>query len=254
MEIYNKFAQVYDKMGHDAFSIDMVSYTEKLLRRFRFIPGEGLELCCGTGTALRLFAEAGMKMTGLDQSAVMVRRARTKTKGLNVRIVRQSLPRFFIPDSRNRRRPAQFDLVTCYYDSLNYMKSERELGDTFKSVARHMRPGGHFIFDMNTPRALNLLWDSEVWGDARDDLAWVWRSHYDRNTASSTLMATFFSKQGKLWKRYDEKHVEYGYSNTAIKRLLREAGFTVRGYFKCLTFEPVDKKTYRICAVARKRT
>jgi len=194
-----------------------------------------------------------MKMTGLDQSPDMVRCARAKTKGMNVTVVRQILPRFFIPETKGSRHPAQFDLVTCFYDSLNYMKSEQDLGTAFKSVARHLRPGGYFVFDMNTARALKLLWDSEIWGDARDDLAWVWRSNFDDKTVSSTLVATFFTRNGKLWRRYDETHIEYAYSNGAIKKMLREAGFVVAGYFKCLTFDPVDAKTYRICAVARRK-
>ncbi|UCC43615.1 MAG: class I SAM-dependent methyltransferase [Candidatus Zixiibacteriota bacterium] len=250
-KIFNKFASVYDRMGQDHFSVDMVDYTETLLRRFKIKPDDGLDLCCGTGTALKLFADAGIAMTGLDRSAAMLRQARNKLRGRTVKLVNQSLPRFRIADSRGRT--VRFDLVTCFYDSLNYLRNERELKAAFRSVQRHLRPEGWFIFDMNTPEALKTIWGSDTYCDVGNKLAWIWRSAYHRRSKSSTLETTFFVKSGRNWKRFDETHVEHAYSNGAIRHLLRETGFQVKGFYDCLTFDKPTKKTTRICVVARRK-
>jgi len=249
---YNKFAAVYDRMGADRFSVDMVKYTAKIMRRFRIDASDGLDLCCGTGTAMLHLTELGLSMSGLDQSRSMLKQARAKLSKHEVKLYRGTLPRFSICEKRKPVRLRRFDLVTCFYDSLNYLKNEMELKAAFRSVYRHLVPGGWFVFDMNTPEALKVIWGSQIWGGVENDLAWIWRNSYDRQKGLAELTATFFVKSGRHWQRFDELHVEKGYSNRTIRRLLREVGFEVKGLYRCLTFEKPTSKTYRICVVAQR--
>jgi SAM-dependent methyltransferase len=250
---YVKFADVYDKMKADTHSIRMTETTFKIMRRFKIQAEEGLDLCCGTGTALKVFAESGMKMAGLDRSRRMLAAARKKLKGLGVELFCQSLPRFSIPARRRSAKTRQFDLVTSFFDSLNYLLTARDLAAAFRSVNRHLKRGGWFIFDMNTPAAMKALWDEKVQAEALKDLAWVWKAEYDPKRQAGDCLATFFVKKGRGWQRFDELHRERAYPNSAIKKMLRQAGFTVRGFYRCHTFEPPTRDTYRICAVAQKR-
>jgi SAM-dependent methyltransferase len=132
------------------------------------------------------------------------------------------------------------------------MKNERELKAAFRSVYRHLVPGGWFIFDMNTPEALKVLWGSSTWGDAQEALAWIWKNEYNGEKLSAECTATFFVRSGRYWKRFDEVHIERAYSNRVLRRLLREVGFDVRGSFRCLTFERPTRDTLRVCVVARR--
>jgi len=250
--VYNKFAAVYDRMGADSFSVDMVKYTVKIMRRFRIDASDGLDLCCGTGTAMLHLIEHGLNMSGLDQSQAMLRQARKKLSKHSVELHRGTLPRFTIGEKRNPARPRRFDLITCFYDSLNYLRNERELKAAFRSVYRHLAPGGWFVFDMNTPEGLRVIWGSQIWGGVENDLAWLWRNSYDREKGSAELAATFFVKSGSHWQRFDELHIEKGYGNRIIRRLLREVGFEVKGLYRCLTFEKPTRRTYRICVVAKR--
>ena len=56
----------------------------------------------------------------------------------------------------------------------------------------------------------------------------------------------------ELWERFDEEHVERAYDNKTIRRLIREAGFVIKGYYRCFSFERPKKDSYRICVVAKK--
>jgi len=247
---YHRFAEVYDRMGADSFSLRMAEYTMRILRRLEFRPADGLDICCGTGSAIRYFAEHGLRMTGVDRSRWMLTQARRKLKGQSVRLYCQALPKL---DIRERGRTKQFDLATSFYDSLNYLTTEQALGATFKAVWRHLRPGGYFIFDMNTPHALKTIWGSPTtYAGVKDDLAWIFRNHYHADTVSADCLTTFFVKDGSRWVRFDETHTEQGYPDSAIKSLLRQSGFRIRGYYRCLSFEKPGRTTDRICAVARR--
>ena len=249
---YTKFSRVYDLMGADRHSANMVEYTYKIFRRFKIKPSNGLDLCCGTGTAISLFLDQGLPMAGLDQSASMLAVAAKKLAGRKVKLYRKSLPKFKIPKMVDSNKIQKFDLITCFYDSLNYLRNARELKAAFRSTYRHLNNGGWFIFDMNTPAALRIVWGGQIYADARDDLAWVWKNTFYEKTMSATCYTTFFVKREKLWERFDEEHVEKAYDNDTIKQLLRNAGFQIKGFYRCFSFEKPKKGTYRICGVVRK--
>jgi SAM-dependent methyltransferase len=251
---YTRLAEYYETIVTDHFSRHMVEYTFRILRRFRFQPESVLELCCGTGTAAVMFAEHGFNVTGLDGSKEMLKiaGAKARAKRLSIRFVNQQLPDFEITSGRPQTIQS-FDLVTCYFDSLNYLLKERELKKCFKAVNNHLNPGGLFIFDMNTYRGLKFIWPKNINAGFRDDYAWVWKAGFDDRRRIADLRAVFFAKKGKGWERFEEMHRERAYSNSTIKKLLRETGFDVSGFFRCFKFVKPDSRTTRFAAVARKK-
>ena len=251
-EPYSQLSKIYDRMGADEHSIRMTENCNQIFRRFKIAPREGLELCCGTGTALGLLADGGIEMSGLDGSAHMLAVAAKKLRGRGIKLYQKTLPRFRLLDNASSNRTRRFDLVTCFYDSLNYLKNGRELQAAFRSVYRHMLPGGWFIFDMNTAAALKIIWGGQVFADAWDDIAWVWKNEYDEKKQSAACHTINFVKKGKLWERFDEVHVERAYDNDKIQAMLRNAGFEVMGYYRCFSFLKATRNTYRICGVARR--
>jgi SAM-dependent methyltransferase len=248
-KIYQRFAEVYDAMGADQHSRYMVEYTYRIARKFGLDIATVLDLCCGTGSALRLYSELGWNATGIDASPAMLAAAKQKLKKYKVTLYHQALPRFEIPVPGDG-----FDLVTSFYDSLNYMLTKADLKAAFRSAFRHLRPGGLFVFDMNTAEALKVIWDGHIYADTRDDLAWVWKNVYDPSAQTADCIATFFVKTGHHWERFTEIHTERAYPNSEIKKLLRDVGFVIKGFYRCRTFEPAAAKSYRICAVAQKPT
>ncbi len=252
---YESFSQVYDQMGHDRFSVSMAEYTLKLLGRFGYQPADGLDLCCGTGSAVGVFCDHGLSMSGLDRSKPMLRAARRKLRHRRVQLYHQELPRFDIrlPTASKRSRRQRFDLVTCFFDSLNYLKGERQLGAAFRSVYRHLKPGGWFVFDLNTVHMFKTLWvNGQPCSGIQDDIAWVFRSTFHRDSDSVDLLLTFFVKKGRRWDRFDEVHRQRAYPNTLIRALLRDAGLQVKGFYRCFTFQKPGRTARKICVAARR--
>ena len=251
-KVYRRFAGVYDQLNADLFSVEMAQKTFDLIERFEIPVENCLDLCCGTGTAVKIFSEAGFLAEGLDGSADMLKAARIKLKRQKPKLYCQKLPRFAIPEKRGSRKLKKYDLITSFFDSLNYMLTSKDLKATFRSVSQHLDRGGHFIFDMNTPHALRYMWDDQVHTDLKEDIGIIWQSRYNPLTKSAACYATFFVKEGRHWTRFDEVHVEAGYSNSEIRRLLKETGFRVRGLYNCRTMDRPTRETNRICVVVQK--
>jgi ubiquinone/menaquinone biosynthesis C-methylase UbiE len=89
---YRKLSTIYDRMGADQHSLKMTEYCRQIFRRFKIHPESGLDLCCGTGTALKVFADWGISMSGLDRSTPMLALAARKLSGRGIRLYQKSLP------------------------------------------------------------------------------------------------------------------------------------------------------------------
>lgn len=256
--IYRLFADVYDRMSADAHSLRMVPYTMRILRRFKFHGSRGLDLCCGSGSATLALAEEGLQMYGLDGSPSMLKHARAKLGRVpralakKIRFTQGILPDF--ASARGLKAGAPFDLVTCYYDSLNYMLTPEDLEKTFATVSRIMSDGGLFVFDMNTLEALKTLWGEQVYAGTEGNLAWIWKNQFFAQDKMAEARTTFFVRQPKsqLCKRFEELHSERAYSLATVKKLLKKAGLQPLAAYRCYGFSKALEKDLRICFVARK--
>ena len=248
---YSQLARVYNLMGADEHSVMMTEYCQKIFQRFKIHPKNVLDLCCGTGTALEIFANWGFNVAGLDQSAAMLAVAAKKLKGRKIKLYQKELPKFKLLD-KSGKTARKFDLVTCFYDSLNYLNNGRELKGSFRSVFEHLEPGGWFIFDMNTDAALRILWGGQIYAGAMDDIAWIWRNDFDEERSRAECETTCFIKVGKMWDRFDEVHVERAYDNAHIIEMLEAVGFDIKGFYKCNTFRKPTAKAYRVCGVVQR--
>lgn len=251
MPIYQQYARFYDGSGHIRFAVIMGEYLMSVLQR-HLVPGRRvLDLACGTGTLALYLAERGWDVVGLDRSAAMLEIARAKATtvewGANIRFVQGDMRQ--LPPEVLDQPP--FDLVTCTYDSLNYLLNEQSLAACFASVAWVLRPGGAFIADMNTPYFLQSD------GDRCEALEYpgffqVSQSSYEAATMCSTLRLTWFVDDDRgHYTRFDETHIERAYPFATLERLLDEAGLDIEAVYDCFTFQPPHEQAQRLLWVAR---
>jgi SAM-dependent methyltransferase len=147
------------------------------------------------------------------------------------------------------------DLVTCMYDSLNYLLEEADLLAAFHCAATALRSGGLYVFDMNT-----LFGLAEGWG-SRDFIRWdsddcfiVCHTFWDYERLTNALALHGFIRRGESWERFAETHVQRGYPVATIRALLEQAGLSVltaRDPFAESASKP-GAKTGRVLVVARK--
>ena len=153
---YTLFAAVYDQWqqtyGAEYAHLVAPQVCQRLARVLGGPPDSLIDLACGTGTHALLQAASGVAVVGLDLSADMLAAARTKAGAAG------SLVTFVQADMRVFDLPRPVDAVTCLYASLNHLDGPADLARTFARVAAHLRPGGAFVFDVNTRAGFEALW------------------------------------------------------------------------------------------------
>jgi ubiquinone/menaquinone biosynthesis C-methylase UbiE len=247
MTIYNHYAQVYDKSGQIAFSLKMIPYLDELLQRHP-VPGRSmLDLACGTGTVALSFAQQGWEVYGVDGSSAMLAQARRKAQEFGQQ------PSFSQQDMRQFVLPHPVALVTCLYDSLNYMLTLPDLQQVFQRVADALMPGGVFMGDMNTQQMLEEVWDNNTFFFEDQTMTLIMQSDYQPQTRLSTVHLVGFVRQDNgLYTRFDEMHTEVAYAQEDVQTALEAAGLSLEAAYDCFSFDQVDSETRRIMWVARK--
>ena len=112
--------------------------------------GPVLELGCGTGRVAIPVSQAGVTITGLDNSPVMLAQARSKAKKLRPRI---KTPHFIKGDMRDFDLGQQFNLVFIPFRSFQLLLSVEDQSRALACIKNHLEPGGRLIFNLFVPRA-----------------------------------------------------------------------------------------------------
>lgn len=207
------------------------------------------DLACGTGTTAVKLAGSGIRMFAVDSSPTMCKLARRKARQQGVRV------RVLHADMRSFRLPETVDLVTCEFDAVNHVPRKPDLDRVARAVARALRPGGYFFFDVNNRLAFEKVWPGTWWHE-RPGLVMVMHGGYDRRREMGWSIAEWFVRKGKCWQRSSERVEEVAWTQAEIRKSLRRAGFgTIRSWDQAPFVQPEwpIKPGYRTVYLARKK-
>ena len=226
MRGYGALAFSYDGLMADGAYRRRADFLEGLFRKSPSPVGTVLDLACGTGTIACLLAERGYRVVATDGSEEMLTQAAAKAEGL------ESPPLFLHQAMPRLRLMEPVDAAVSTLDSLNYLTRKQDLGETFRRVHRWLRPGGQFIFDVNTPCKLRRM-DGQMYMDETEDSFCVWRTFFSERTKICTYQVDLFRQRPDgAWERDFEEHRERAWEERELRQYLTEAGFTgitVRG-------------------------
>ena len=239
MNIYNKFAKVYDELMNDFDYEEWFNYIEDIFKKYKKNPKNILEMACGTGNLSYQFVENGYKLTCFDLSDEMLSQADDKLKGYrNVKIFKQNMIDFNFKE--------KFESVISICDSINYILKKEELVDTFKNVYEHLEDGGIFIFDINSYYKVKNILGNNIFIEDREDIFYSWENSFDRESNICDFYLTFFMRENEVYKRFDEHHRERAYTIGEVLEALKIAGFKTNHIYDCFTFDTPIEKTERI--------
>ncbi len=228
MPVYDRFASIYQRGPYLRFSQNIAeTVLPQYLKEMGIKPTGILDIACGEGSFAVEMSKQGYHVTGTDRSYQMIDLAKKRA------FENDQPVKFIVEDMRSLPFEADFDLVTCFFDSLNYLLTIKDLNDTFLNVYRALRPGGTFIFDMNTIYGLAVDWmrqETYIQNEGEDFME-IHRHEFDYENQIATVEITVFQKQEKFWDRFDETHRERGYPIADLQFLLLEAGFEITGIY-----------------------
>lgn len=224
---YARYAEVYDRIGQREFGRKIAEATLAYLHSCGAHPASALDLACGTGAATTILAAAVPRVIGCDISEAMLTVARAAAAGSGLPI------EWRLQDMRDVVLEQPVDLVTCFYDAINYLVQDNDVHATFARAYDALRPGGHFVFDLNTREKFSTAWNESCFVAVdRDDLFGIYQSWFEAGTDLSPLILTFFVRVSDgNWERFDEEHVERAYPLAGISSMLEQAGLEVAAMF-----------------------
>ena len=149
---YKKFAYYYDEVIQETNYDLWVEFVEPYLKKDDKI----LDLACGTGTFLTMLCLNGYKnVSGLDLSDEIIEIANEKRK-----INRLNID-FYVEDMMSFKVAEKQDVITCFFDLVNFLKDKNEIKKLFNAVYNALKPNGYFIFDVFSKEMLKEYTDNK---------------------------------------------------------------------------------------------
>ena len=181
-----------------------------------------VDLGCGTGTFSEMLYEEGFDVIGIDSSEAMLEKAMEKREQSGSEIL------YLQQDMRELSLYSTVGTVVSVCDCINYILEEDELLQVFSLVNNYLYPGGVFLFDFNTDYKYREIIGDTVIAENREDCSFIWENYYDVEERINEYDLTMFLKrEGDLFERVTETHLQRGYQPEEIQRLLEQAGFKV---------------------------
>jgi len=246
MAAYSALSEVYDTLMDDVDYAGWADYWLKLIENAGVEPMRLCDCACGTGALAIRFAERGMRVTGIDISGEMLRRAQEKARaaGVQVMFVRQDMRRLELP------RPV--DALVCGCDGVNYLLDDDSVDAFFSRARASLRPGGALAFDVSSAWKLEHVLGNGFFGEDRDDIAYLWSNRFDPVAQTVEMDLTFFVREPDgRYRRFDELHTQKAHRADHLAERLDANGFEVLGVYGDRTFEPPEPDAQRIHFIAR---
>lgn len=246
-EAYRELALLYDELvGLTAFECWRENF-ERLVNRNGVRYELAADVACGTGLAAAYLASRCRRVYAVDASGSMLEVAARRCPPEKVTLLRQSFTELALPEP--------VDLLTCNFDSLNYLTDEEDLSEAFARFAASLRGGGWAVFDMNTVAELSSGTGDPVMVHRLSAGYSVWESSWDPETRTNTLLMTnFVERDDGLYEISEEVHRERAYDATFIEEALRSAGFVTVEYSDAKGLSAVGPDTRRVQFLARRGT
>ncbi|GAA3162565.1 MULTISPECIES: class I SAM-dependent DNA methyltransferase [Streptomyces] len=139
----NRFAARYDDwFGHAVPAQDTVALLAEL-----GAPGPVLELGPGTGRIALPLAATGLEVHGIDSSPAMAAELRSRPGGEHIKLT--------IGDFTDVPVDGSYSLIYLAGGTFFEIPSQEAQLRCFEAAARHLKPGGVFVFDSLLPETLS---------------------------------------------------------------------------------------------------
>ncbi|MDZ5712290.1 class I SAM-dependent DNA methyltransferase [Jeotgalibacillus haloalkalitolerans] len=245
---YDQFAYVYDRLMSDVPYDEWMSYLLHQKKTFKVDGMKLLDVGCGTGEWTVKASAAGFETTGIDLSESMLAMAQQKAMEAN-----QSI-RYFQMDMSEAEDLGQFDCITIFCDSLNYLETEEAVQQTFRKMYDLLSADGLFMFDVHSVYKVNELFAGQTYSYDDGEAAYIWNSFEGEYENSAEHELTFFIREdGDLYSRFDEFHKQRTFPVEQYKTWLYEAGFKVESVTADFTGEEPAENSERIFFTCTKR-
>ena len=217
--IYRNQAKYYDLIySFKDFSKDAKKIID-LISKHREIKGnELLEIACGTGEHLK-YLKKKYKCVGIDINQGMLDVAKKKVKG--VKFKRANMINFDLDK--------EFDIITCLFSSIGYVKTKDNLRKTINNFAKHVKKGGLVLIEpWFTKKAYRPGFPHMT--TYQDDTIKIARCVVSEVKGNVSVMDMHYlvAEKDKKVKHFVDRHELGMFEKDETLKIMNEAGFKVK--------------------------
>jgi len=217
--LYCDLAQYYDLLYSQKDYAGEAIKLKKLVAKYKQSQGnELLDVACGTGHHIKHLKDQ-FQCIGIDISQAI----------LNV--AKRNVPnaKFLTADMTTINLGKTFDVITCLFSSIGYVKTVPKLRKTIHNFARHLKTGGIVIIEpwftkatYHTGSAHMTTYDGEKVKIARLAVSQL------KGNLSIIDMHYLIAEQDKPVKRFVDRHELGLFETDQTLQILKEAGLKPR--------------------------
>ena len=214
--LYRELAKYYDKIYHwKDYTIETEKIKE-LINQYKTTPGTSLlEVGCGTGHHIQHLQDT-YQCTGVDLNEEILLVAREKhpnTEFIQANMVNMDLGK-------------SFDVITCLFSSIGYVKTYSNLEKTLNGFSRHLFSGGVAIIEPWFTKDVYSVGRPSMTVYEDDDLkiARVNVSEIDGDV-SVMDMHYLIAERGKKVKHFVDRHELGLFEIDKTLEIMKEVGF-----------------------------
>ena len=225
--MHKEFAEIYD------IFMKYVNYDEwyKFLRMFIKNKGTVLDLGCGTGEFIWRFLRDEFSVVGVDLSEKMLEISEKKLlkKNLvhNYKLVKENIVHYDNVSKNNELQ--QVDYIICNFDTVNYLKNEKEFLKFIEKCNQNLKKDGYLIFDAVTEDIFEEIFENDVFLDEEPEYTSIWR-HEQLSERKHLVEIDLFIRENEsdnLFRKYNEVQYKFIYEPEWIVETIQNNGFEV---------------------------
>jgi cyclopropane fatty-acyl-phospholipid synthase-like methyltransferase len=246
---YERFAYVYDYLMQDVPYDGWLEYVNNQAEYYSIHGKRILEIACGTGELSLRLAGDGYDVTGVDLSQDMLTIAQEKASAQKIQI------HLFQQDMSKLESLGEYDMITIFCDSLNYLEDEIDVENTFKCVHAHLKQDGLFLFDVHSIFKMTQIFMNQTFTCTDEHVSYIWDCFPGEVPNSVEHELTFFVQDEKTgqYERVEELHKQRTYPSLMLKEWLSNIGFDVLKITADFTEESPADQSERIFFTCKKK-
>ena len=225
--MHKEFAEIYDVF------MKYVNYDEwyKFLQMFIKKKGTVLDLWCGTGEFILRFLKDGFTVIGVDLSEKMLEMSEKKLLKNNFinnyKLVKENIINYENINENNEIQ--QVDYIICNFDTVNYLKNEKEFLKFIKKCNQNLKKDGYLIFDAVTEDIFEEIFENDIFLDEEPEYTSIWR-HERLSEKKHLVEIDLFIRENEndnLFRKYNEVQHKFIYEPEWIVETVQNNGFEV---------------------------
>jgi len=193
--------------------------------------GTVLDLGCGTGEFILRFLKDGFTVIGVDLSEKMLEMSEKKLLKNNFinnyKLVKENIINYENINENNEIQ--QVDYIICNFDTVNYLKNEKEFLKFIKKCNQNLKKDGYLIFDAVTEDIFEEIFENNIFLDEEPEYTSIWR-HEQLSEKKHLVEIDLFIRENEndnLFRKYNEVQHKFIYEPEWIVETVQNNGFEV---------------------------